>query len=1032
MTSRREDIGNLSAEEKRRLLAELLVEKRSRGVDRFSPLQRRLWVLRRMEPGIPTHVLGVSEVRGPLDTAALQEAVRAVAGRHELLTGGFVEVEGEPVWAPSTSVWLSVPVVDVSGLAPDEQDREIGRLVAREAAQVFDLATAPLMRISLVRRAPGHHTMVVVAHQLVMDQASVGLLIREIARTYTGTATPADMPSGGEPATFAGFAEWQRERLATPAAAQDLDHWRHRLGGLPDLNLPSDRPRPPMGGRSLSGAGHHWRVPAGLAARWKEVAAQTATGPTTAAPATVPDVLLAAWLTVLSRYSGQRDLAVGLPVPGRPDEWANVLGPFENTVVLRADLTGDPTFAALVAQIADARAQAMEHRETPFEHLVDELPQGDSTAPPLYQVRFVEDEPAEVTSHAGLEWRQTWTDAPLAPFDLTLRLTTADDGTLAVRLDYATELFDAGTAASMLLHLRTLAEAATEQPGQVLSALPMLPPDEYARLTREWADGPAHTSEPRLVHRLVEEQATRNPEAVAVAAGPERLTYGELNAQANRLARHLRKLGAGPEKRVGVIAERTTHTVTALLAVLKAGAAYVPLDPDTPVERQRFILADAGVEVLLAHSHHQRTWPETVTTITLDNFGSGADDTDLDAPIDPDGLAYIIYTSGSTGTPKGVLVSCANVAHATAARQEVFGESSGVAGAAYLMLAPFTFDASAAGLYWTLGHGGRLVLPDPVEVQDPRLLGRLIEQHQVTHLDGVPSQYAVMLDVQPQALKTLRFCVLAGEALPAALVRQHYETLPEAPLHNEYGPTEATVWSTFFRCPPDFDGDTVPIGRPVPGARVLILDEDLNPLPQGIPGHLHIGGTGITRGYLNRPALTAQHYTPDPHHPGQRLYHTGDRARWLPDGTIEFLGRTDTQTKIRGYRIELGEIETTLQNHPAVTNAVVTTRHDAATGDPRLTAYVIAGDVGREELNTHLLASLPHYMLPATYVFLDKLPLTPHGKVDRQALPSPDTVLDNGPARREHPPTGPGQAVAGMGDDEVDALLNSLMKGARK
>ncbi|TMR88872.1 non-ribosomal peptide synthetase [Nonomuraea basaltis] len=981
MTSRREDIGNLSAEEKRRLLAELLVEKRSRGVDRFSPLQRRLWVLRQMEPTIPTHVLGVSEVRGPLDAAALQEAVRAVAGRHEILTGGFVEVEGEPVWAPSSSVWLSVPLVDVSGLASDEQDREIGRLVAREAAQVFDLATPPLVRVSLVRRAPEHHAMVVVAHQLVMDQASVGLFVREIARAYTETGQARSR--GDEPATFAGFAAWQRERLATPQAAHDLDYWRHRLGGLPDMNLPTDRPRPPMGTRSLSGASHRWQVPADLAVRWEALADRTG--------ATVPDVLLASWLTVLSRYSGRRDIAVGLPVPARPDDWAGALGPFENAIVLRADLTGDPAFAALLAQVADARTQAMDHQETPFEHLVDELPQGDSTAPPLYQVRFVHDEPALTMSHAGLEWRETWTDAPLAPFDLTLRLATAEDGSLSVRLDYATELFDASTAERMLTHLRTLSLAATERPDQVLSALPMLPPGEYARLTREWADGPAHTAEPRLVHRLIEEQAARNPEAVAVAAGSDRLTYGALNTRANRLARRLRKLGAGPEKRVGVIAERTTHTVTALLAVLKAGAAYVPLDPDTPAERQRFILADAGIDVLLAHSHHQRTWPEAVTTITLDNFGNGADGTDLDTPIDPTNLAYIIYTSGSTGTPKGVLVSCANVAHATAARQEAFGEASDVAGAAYLMLAPFTFDASAAGLYWTLGQGGRLVLPDPVEMQDPRLLGRLIEQHQVTHLDGVPSQYSVMLDVQPQALRTVRFCVLAGEALPAALVRQHYETLPEAPLYNEYGPTEATVWSTFHPCPPDFAGATVPIGRPIPGTHVHILDDDLNPLPQGIPGHIHIGGPGITRGYLNRPALTAEHFTPDPHHPGQRLYHTGDRGRWLPNGTIEFLGRTDTQTKIRGYRIELGEIETTLQNHPAIANAVVIADHGRA-GDPRLIAYLItrAEAISREELNTHLLASLPHYMLPTTYVFLDKLPLTPHGKVDRQALPSPD------------------------------------------
>ncbi|MBF8189758.1 amino acid adenylation domain-containing protein [Nonomuraea sp. K274] len=603
-------------------------------------------------------------------------------------------------------------------------------------------------------------------------------------------------------------------------------------------------------------------------------------------------------------------------------------------------------------------------------------------------------------------------------------------GGVSVSLDYAADLFDAGTAGRMLDHLRTLAEAAAAEPFMTLSALPMLTPAEQARLIRDWSAGPEAAGEARLVHRMIEERAAKNPDTVAVVAGEAKLTYGALNIRANRLAHRLRELGAGPEKRVGVIAERTTHTVTALLAVLKAGAAYVPLDPDHPAERQQFILADAGIEVLLAHTHHQRAAQDGTTVIDVDVFDGGEDDTDPDVPVHADNLAYVIYTSGSTGTPKGVLVSHGNLAHATEARWSCGRISPGI----YCLPVPFTFDGAAAGLYWTLASGGRLVLPDAMTVHDPRRLGRLINLECATHFDAVPSQYEMLLSLCPRDLRSLRDISVGGEVLPPHVVAQHATMLPSATLYNDYGPTEATVWSTFHPCPPDFAGASVPIGRPIPGARVHILDDDLNPLPQGIPGQIHIGGPGITRGYLNRPALTAEHFTPDRLHPGERLYHTGDRGRWLPDGTIEFLGRTDTQTKIRGYRIELGEIETTLHNHPAIVGAAVTTQHDAATGDPRLTAYVVsrAGAVSREELNAHLLATLPHYMLPATYVFLDQLPLTPHGKVDRQALPSPDTVLDNGPARRERRPTGPSQAVAGMGDDEVDALLNSLMKGPQE
>ncbi|TMR87879.1 AMP-binding protein, partial [Nonomuraea basaltis] len=462
--------------------------------------------------------------------------------------------------------------------------------------------------------------------------------------------------------------------------------------------------------------------------------------------------------------------------------------------------------------------------------------------PPLFQVRFLRERPAPPASYGGLEWRQLDSTTPPAVTGLTLRLTTAPEGSasaapdhgasarvsaddgMSVRLDYATDLFDASTAERMLTHLRILTEAAAAEPSRTLSALPMLTPAEQARLIRDWPAGPPTAGEPRPVHRMMEEQAAKNPETVAVVAGEAKLTYGTLNCQANRLAHRLRELGAGPETRVGVVADRTTHTVVALLAVLKAGAAYVPLDPDHPAERQQFILADAGIEVLLAHAHHQRAAPDGTVVIDVDAFDGNEDETDPDIPVHPDNLAYVIYTSGSTGTPKGVLVSHGNLAHATNARWSCGRISPGI----YCLPVPFTFDGAAAGLYWTLASGGRLVLPDAMTVHDPRRLGQLINLECATHFDAVPSQYEVLLSLCPRDLRSLRDISVGGEVLPPHVVAQHATMLPSATLYNDYGPTEATVWSTFHPCPPDFADATVPIGRPIPGTHVHILDDDLN------------------------------------------------------------------------------------------------------------------------------------------------------------------------------------------------------------
>ncbi|MDI5978871.1 amino acid adenylation domain-containing protein [Amycolatopsis magusensis] len=991
----REEVHNLSAEEKRGLLAELLARDPGRDIAKLSLLQRRLWVLRRMEPTIRTHVLGLFEADGELDLEVLQTAVRAVVNRHPLLCAGFVEVEGQPVRVESREVWVNVPLVDLSGLSTAHQDEEILLLAEREVSQVFDVSTPPLVRVSVARCSAGNHVLIVVGHQLVADQASVSLFAGEVARCY-GELLRETAPASAATATFAEFVEAQREWLDSAEATAQLAFWRDRLAGAPVLAVPADRPAASDRVRTLAGSSRSWNVDRPLADRWA------------ALPAEDSDIVLAVWLVVLSRYTGQRDVVLGLPLPNRSKaEWGPVIGPFENTVALRVELDGGASFSELLSRVRHARDEATRRGQLPFERVVEELqPPAEVGQAPLFPVRFVDEEPMPPVSEQGIDWRPRYTGAGLAPFELTLRLIPGA-GEPVVRLEFATELFDAATAERMLAHVRVVAEAASREPDLPLSSLPMLTAPEEHVILGAWAGTTSEWQGGLCVHQMVEHQAGRTPEVTAVVSGEDRLSYGELNDRANGLAHHLRAIGVRPEERVGVEAGRGVATVVGLLAVLKAGAAYVPLDPDHPRERLLFVLEDSGIGVVLIGDGHADRLPlGDRTVIRLDHLAPGGPAGNPEPAADPDGLAYVIYTSGSTGTPKGVLTSHRSVAHATAIRSQALSAHVPQAGSSYLMLAPFTFDASAAGLYWTLSSGGRLILPDNADVQDPRLLARLLSHHQVTHLDGVPSQYAMLLEVQPLAVRDLRFCLLAGETLSPALVRRHHHLAPEAPLYNEYGPTEATVWSTIFACPEDFEGGSVPIGKPIPNVRAYLLDSEFNPVPAGVPGEIHLAGPGLARGYLNHPELTADKFVPNPFGvAGDRLYRTGDLAGWLPDGSLDFLGRTDTQVKVRGFRIELGEIETALQNHVGIASAVVTVRQDTPE-DTRLVAYVITRSEGvsREDLNTHLLRSLPSHMLPNIFVFLDKLPLTPHGKVDRQALPAPE-VHDQRTAPYEAPHT---------------------------
>jgi amino acid adenylation domain-containing protein len=689
--------------------------------------------------------------------------------------------------------------------------------------------------------------------------------------------------------------------------------------------------------------------------------------------ATLFMTLLAAFSTLLYRYSGQRDILVGTPIANRNRaETESLIGFFVNTLILRTRLTDQMTFRELLGQVREAALEAYAHQDLPFEKLVEELqPERTLSHSPLFQVMLdLQNAPMGDMQLQGLRLTELPFETGMAKFDLTLTVFETNE-TLNGLLEYNTDLFDATTVKRMTRHLERLLEAAVSNPDEQVSRLQLLTDDEQQQILFEWNDTRVENESALCTHELFEQQAERAPEAVAVILNDEQLTYRELNERTNKLAHYLRRFGVGPESLVSVCFDRSVDAVVAILGVLKTGGGYLPLASQQPPNRLSFMLADAKVKVLLTQEHVNKEWP----AITMESAENPRN------KVLAETSAYVIYTSGSTGKPKGVVVSHRNLVHSTFARFCYYQEPVH----SFLLLSPFAFDSSVAGLFWTLCQGGMLVIPEEDWHQDPVYLAQLIARHSVTHLLALPALYELILrQAQVGQLNSLRTVIVAGESCPAELVARHAETLPQAILYNEYGPTEATVWSTVHRCDSPVGERPVPIGRPVANTQNYVLDPQLQPVPVGVTGELYIGGDGVARGYLNHPDLTAERFIPNPFSmkPGARLYKTGDLARFLADGTIEYAGRDDFQVKIRGYRIELAEIELALAQHPDVREAVVL----ANDGGKRLVAY-LSGTATAKQLKDFLKERLPEYMLPSSFVVLDSLPLTTTGKVDRNALP---------------------------------------------
>jgi amino acid adenylation domain-containing protein len=966
--------------------------------------QERMWFLQQLEPQSVAYNLQTSlPLPGPLDRGALERSLGEVVRRHEILRTTFALVDGSPVQVVAEAVPLVLGAEDLGGLVQEERDDAAARVRSREARRPFDLERGPLFRPWLLRFGPDEHELLLTQHHIITDGWSIAVLIEEILALYAALSAgrPSPLP---EPAChYADFAEAQREWLEGDVRERHLAYWRRQLAGLPVLELPTDRPRPAT--QSHEGAIQWLDLPADLSEGLRGLARREG--------ATLFMVLLAAFQALLARYSGQEDVAVGVPTGSRSwVETERMLGLFLNTLVMRGDLSGDPTFPELLARVKQAALGAFAHEELPFERLVAELqPERDLSRSPLFQVLFIlQNTPLEALASRPRPGRRLVTETGAAAFDLTLYVMDTAEG-LRGYLEYATALFDPDTAVRMLGHLETLLRGIVADPDRPLSALPLMPADERERLLREWNETALAVPE-RSVQEQVAARAARAEDAVAVSDERRSLSYREVDRLASRLALRLRRLGAGPGTLVGIGMERSVEMVVALLGVLKAGAAYVPLDPAFPPARLALMREDARLELVITQTALVDTLPRTgVRPVFLDRVESLDEEAEGAAlpAVAPDDLAYVIYTSGSTGRPKGVEVAHRGLTNFLAA----MGREPGITPDDVLVsVTTLSFDIAGLEIYLPLVHGARVVLASRETAQDGRRLADALDRWGATLVQATPATWRLLIEAGWKGRPGLTI-LCGGEALSPELAR---ELLSRGrALYNLYGPTETTIWSTVERLAA-VDGP-VSLGRPIANTRVYVLDGRREPVPVGVPGELYIGGDGVARGYLRRPDLTAERFVPDPFASarGARLYRTGDRVRLRVDGRLDYLGRVDHQTKVRGYRVELGEVEAALSAHPGVRACAVAARGDGS-GQQRLFACIVARDgagPSATELRAFLRERLPDYMIPSSFVRLDALPLTPNGKVDRRALPAP------GPSRPELgalvPPRTPVEAeVAGL------------------
>jgi amino acid adenylation domain-containing protein len=955
--------------------------------------QERLWVLHQLQPDLPLYnESSLLRLTGVLNTIALEKSINEIIKRHEILRTSFQIVGDKTVQFIAPKLTFTLATIEL----PTSSEAKVNEIVTENARQIFDLNQAPLFRGTLIRLSEQEHILLLTKHHIISDGWSWQIFYQELAALYQGFCEniPTTLPE--LPIQYADFALWQRQYLNE--RSHQLTYWKQQLKDAPPiLNLPTDYPRPAK--QSFQGGRATIVIEQAIANALKSFSQQEG--------ATLFMVLLAAFQTLLYRYTGQTDLLVGTPVANRThSELENLLGCFVNTLVLRTDVSGEPSFRDLVKRVRETALAAYAHQDFPFEQLVKELqPERASSHTPLFQVMFVfQDAPMVPLQLPNLTLAPLMVDNGTAKFDLTLYLEDSQQGLIGF-WEYNSELFHADTVNRMVGHWQTLLQGIVANPQQHLSELALLTASESYQLLKQWNNTQVDYSQNQCIQQLFEAQVEKTPDAVAVVFENQQLTYQQLNHKANQLAHHLQKLGVKPEKLVGIYVERSLEMVIGLLGILKAGGAYVPLDPAYPQERLAFILQDAQVPVLLTQQSLSNNLPPSATEVVcLDtNWQSIAAETqeNLNCQSTPHNLAYVIYTSGSTGQPKGVLVNHSNVIRLLAATESWYNFNHKDV---FTLFHSIAFDFSVWELWGCLLNGGKIVVVPYWLSRSPKDFYQLLSTQEVTVLNQTPSAFRQLIQAEQSLAHdhqlNLRLVIFGGEALELESLRpwfeRHGDQFPQ--LVNMYGITETTVHVTYRPltiADLEFASRSV-IGRAIPDLQIYLLDQHLQPVPIGIKGEMYIGGAGVARGYLNRAELTAERFIPNPfnNQPNARLYKSGDLARYLPNGDIEYLGRIDHQVKVRGFRIELGEIENALAKHQAVQEVVVLVR-EIEDNNKQLVAYVV---LKKNQTNTStqmrnfLRERLPEYMVPSAFVFLERLPLTANGKVDHRALPAPDTV----------------------------------------
>jgi amino acid adenylation domain-containing protein len=953
---------------------------------RSTPLsfaQEQIWRDTKLTPGISlcNRILLLKRA-GPLELGALQQSFREIIQRHEILRTTFPVQNEKPAQLIAGHQEVQLSITDLGRCASQQREAEVLRIAWDEERRSFDLGEGPLLRARLLRLPEQDHFLLITLHPIIADELSLNILARELDVLSQAYSRGENSPLPGLPFQYSDYADWQRRQFQGDVLEREISYWRERLAAVPPvLELPTDRPR--TSARGFHGACHILTLSKDLSELLKSLSDDQAVPLST--------TLLAAFQSLLSRYTAQDDIVIGAIVPGRHvGGTEGLIGLFAQTTALRTDVAGDLSFYELLQRVRDALQNDSGHQNVPFDCLAGDLQLDcDLSRNPFFRVLF-SFTPGITGLRSGWKPASFETSADTANVDVHLQLYDGPEG-IAARFTYDTELFDPATIRRMGSHFQSLLESVIADPGQPVSRLSLLTSSERRQVLFEWNDTRSEYPRDYCVHQLFEEQAGRTPDAIALVFEDQQLTYSELNNRANQLACHLLKLGVGPEVLVGICTERCPDMVVGLLGILKAGGAYVPLDPQYPSDRLSLMLQDSELSVLVTQTRLRTKFSDYHgRLVCLDSY-SFREESVANFPnaAKPENLAYVIYTSGSTGKPKGVQInhrSLVNFLASMRAKPGLGPEDT------LLAVTTISFDIAGLELYLPLIVGARLVLASRETAADGHKLQTMLLRIAPTVMQATPATWRLLLEAGWQGSNKLKV-LCGGEATPRDLA---LELLKRASsVWNMYGPTETTIWSTVSQITPD--DDSISIGRPIANTDVYVLDSHLEPVPMGVAGELYIGGDGVARGYLHRPDLTAEKFIPHPFRnrdSEERLYRTGDLARYRANGELECLGRTDNQVKVRGFRIELGEIESVLSAYPGVRQNVVVAREHSS-GDKRLVAYVVCGQtesISADSLRESLKQKLPAYMLPSRFIFLEALPLTPNGKVDRKALPAPDEM----------------------------------------